>query len=312
MRGILPVRERIIRPLLCLERKDIEDYLARQGQGWCTDATNAALVYSRNKIRHQVLPALTEVNPQAVAHLGQAASDMAEVWAVVARQAAVARERWVDGWLIRDGLLQELPLIQRTLVQELLGELAGTRKDLGRVHVEQVLGLYSHQVGHTLCLPYGLTACRTYEGIRLEGPGTVEEARKISDKMLVPGQELLIPQLGISITSRVLEFNENLKEIPQKAYTKWFDYDKIKDGLLVRNRRTGDYLTVDAKGSRQSLKKYLINQKVPKQLREELILVADGAHILWVVGYRMSAAYRVTEDTRHILEIQIHGGTIHE
>ena len=103
-------------------------------------------------------------------------------------------------------------------------------------------------------------------------------------------------------------FSGHMSQISKKKYTKCFDYDKIKAGFCVRNRQPGDYLVVDASGSRQKLKKYLVNEKVPVTERGQLLLLADGAHIMWVVGYRISSYYKVETHTRKILEVTFCGG----
>lgn len=93
-----------------------------------------------------------------------------------------------------------------------------------------------------------------------------------------------------------------------KKYTKWLDYDKIKNSLLIRNRQPGDYFVLDETGRTQKLKQYFVNEKILKEQRDTIPLVADGAHILWIVGYRISAYYKVSSTTKTILEIQYHGG----
>ena len=85
---------------------------------------------------------------------------------------------------------------------------------------------------------------------------------------------------------------------------KWFDYDKIKNRLYLRTRKPGDYFTLDKEGHRQKLKDYLMNEKVPKYEREKIPLLSEGAHILWAVGYRISAYYKITEHTKRVLEVQ--------
>ena len=74
---------------------------------------------------------------------------------------------------------------------------------------------------------------------------------------------------------------------------------------MLRHRKPGDYLTVTANGGRKSLQDYLVNAKVPRDKRDELWLLADGSHILWVIGLRISMAYRVTETTENILEVHL-------
>ena len=98
---------------------------------------------------------------------------------------------------------------------------------------------------------------------------------------------------------------ELLKQIEEKKYTKCFDCDKIKDGLVLRTRRSGDYLRVTAKGGKKKLKDYMIDAKIPKEERDSILLLADGPEIWWVVGYRRGESGRVGEDTKAVLQIQI-------
>ena len=94
-----------------------------------------------------------------------------------------------------------------------------------------------------------------------------------------------------------------LKNIPQKKYTKWLDYDKIIQSVVFRTRRSGDYLTIDDNFSKKSLKKYMIEEKIPANERNSMLVLADGNHIIWVPGGRISTYYRVTEQTKVILEV---------
>ena len=95
------------------------------------------------------------------------------------------------------------------------------------------------------------------------------------------------------------------QQIQEKKYTKWFDYDKIEETLCVRKRKTGDFLTVTREGGRKKLKDYFIDCKIPRETRDNITLLADGSHILWVAGYRISEYYKVTQDTTRVLEVQI-------
>ena len=106
-------------------------------------------------------------------------------------------------------------------------------------------------------------------------------------------------------TFRILE--NHGQEIPQKIYTKWFDYDIIAASnweLTLRTRQPGDMLTVDSQGGKQKLKKYFIEEKIPQRKREEILLLAQGPEVLWVMGYRINEAFKVTEHTKQILEVQ--------
>lgn len=95
---------------------------------------------------------------------------------------------------------------------------------------------------------------------------------------------------------------------PEKNYTKWFDYDIIKNTVKIRHRQPGDYITIQTSGGTQKLKQYFINEKIPQSERDAVWLLADGRHIMWIVGYRQNQAYQVTDKTRRILEVEFYGG----
>ena len=96
--------------------------------------------------------------------------------------------------------------------------------------------------------------------------------------------------------------------IPEKTYTKWFDYDKIENYLEIRTRKPGDYLEINQEHGRKKLKKFLIDNKISVKIRDKLFLLADGNHIIWIPGIRISEGYKVTENTRQVLKVQIYGG----
>jgi tRNA(Ile)-lysidine synthase len=96
--------------------------------------------------------------------------------------------------------------------------------------------------------------------------------------------------------------------IPKNGCTKWFDYDKIKNTVLIRTRKEGDFIQIDSMGNRKKIKSLFIDDKIPREQRNHLPLIADGNHIIWVVGGRMSEAYKVSDKTKIILEISLNGG----
>ena len=81
------------------------------------------------------------------------------------------------------------------------------------------------------------------------------------------------------------------------------DCDKIDGILCIRNRKQGDRIVVNTLGGSRKLKDYLIDEKVPREERDAIPLLASGQQIWWAVGYRISEAAKVTEQTRKILEI---------
>ena len=93
-----------------------------------------------------------------------------------------------------------------------------------------------------------------------------------------------------------------------KIYTKYFDYDIIKRTITLRTRRAGDYITIDGEGRKQKLKSFFINEKIPQEERDHILLLAEGSHVLWVIGYRRGHAYYVGPNTKKIVKITMNKG----
>ena len=315
--SLRPVRGNVIRPLLCVGRKEIRQELESRKCSWCEDSTNAEDAYTRNGIRHHVLPYLTEeVNPRAAAHMAQTSLDLLETEEYLEQQTDQLMERYAsaekNAVVLRDAVSSEAPLLQRYVIRRVLEQLAGKRKDLTREHLESVRELFEKQVGKSVCLPYGITAVRGYETLRLEKQGVhlkEERKRKSGEEVPIPvpagweeEKSLAFAENPVTIVKKTSVFPERIEE---KKYTKCFDCDKIKDGLVLRTRRSGDYLRVTAKGGKKKLKDYMIDAKIPKEERDSILLLADGPEIWWVVGYRRGESGRVGEDTKAVLQIQI-------
>lgn len=330
--GIAPVRGDIIRPLLTADRTEIEAYLAALGQNFCKDATNEMDRYSRNRIRHQVLPALEQVNSRAAEHMYQTAQQLREIHEYLKKQATTAQEMCCvvqkDSVKIEKEPFQKLePVIQKEMIHELLGMLAGSGQNLTREHVGQVMELFERTNSRWVQLPGRIQAVRVYGGVQIRAEQRAKDSADAAAGCQEKQQEMAEDGRGNNgrdagnlnkagygdmekwFSFRMIEnFSGHMSQISKKKYTKCFDYDKIKVGFCVRNRQPGDYLAVDASGSRQKLKKYLVNEKVPVTERDQLLLLADGAHIMWVVGYRISSYYKVEEHTKRILEVTFCGG----
>lgn len=94
------------------------------------------------------------------------------------------------------------------------------------------------------------------------------------------------------------------EEIPKNVYTKWFDCDKIKSMPVVRTRRQGDYMLLED-GSRKSIRRFMIDAKIPREEREQVPLLADGSHVMWIIGYRISGYYKIGPDTSRVMEVRV-------
>lgn len=321
--AIRPVREAVIRPLLQLSRTEIETYLTAQGLTWREDRTNGEDDYARNRIRHHILSyAEREICSGAAAHMGELADILTETEAYLSREterlyesciverqaeeagspAAGAREAVLlqaDGGdygpaLRLDKLKSLDPVMQKRVLLYMLERAIPYRKDITARHVEELLALMEKGGSGSLSLPCGIRAYKEYDSLTL---GQAAELPAVSKGIFTC---LLWEREAIPAGSLFYKKEQN---IPENRYTKWFDYDKITTSLVLRPRRKGDYLTIDDALHTQSLKRYLINEKIPKEKRDSLFVLADESHVLWVPGYRTSSGFRVEEDTKRVLEV---------
>ena len=301
--AIAPASGVWIRPLLCVKRIEIESYLEKRGISYCTDETNAQNTYTRNKIRNEVFPYLEKnVNEQAVLHITETAEQMRVLGEYIADEVLRLKKICTkdDGLggllLIEESYRKTKEVFRPYLLHELLCDAAGYRKDIEGIHVRLTEELLCKQVGRQVNLPYQVTAVRCYEGIQF------------IKKREVP---VRIPEEEGKFRLEIIDREMISQAFPQKNYTKWFDYDIIKNTVKIRHREPGDYLTIDKYGNTQKLKAYFINEKIPKNERDSVWLAADGSHIMWVVGYRQNQMYQITDKTKRILEIQFYGGEEH-
>ncbi len=310
--GIRPVQGRIIRPLLFLRKREICEYLAEQGISWVEDSTNLEQEYTRNYVRGTLLPGVREhVNAGADRNILRTARFAAEA-DLYFRNLALEKLEEIrlqapeNGKSTGDGshilaadagkLAREPRIVQEYLVRGLLRELGCPQKDIGSGHIEDVLGLCRKETGKMVMLPYGVTAQMSYGKLLLSRP---EEAKTGGG---IPAAEAgKLPEEGDRFTFRLIPRAECGK-IPAAEYTKWLDYATIMGTLSVRYRREGDYICV-APGVKKTLHRYMIDEKIPAGLRDRIPLLADGSHILWIVGYRISWACRITGQTEKVLQV---------
>lgn len=345
MGGIRPVNGVYIHPLLCMTRKEIEDFLKGRGQDYRTDETNAGTDFTRNRLRHVVLPMLErEINSQSVRHMNETTRQMLELREYVDLQAQKAVEECTVWEGAGDCLIKKesfcacprvlRPYVLRGCVERLRGELT----DFGQVHVEALSALFDKQVGRRICLPAGMEARRVYDGVELRmtagcvearrdlsftggmenlhdisSAGNMEALRDLSavgeagtNILNIPG-ETCFPERGLVVRCKIVETPAqfSMKEIPENIYTKWFDYGIIKKGLCIRGRKPGDSIVIDKEGHAKKLKSWFINEKIPADKREEVLLLACGNDVLWIIGYRMSSAYQISDQTRQILQVEV-------
>lgn len=171
--GICPVKEQIIRPLLCVERSEIEQYLKEQKIAYCIDKTNKSDDYTRNRIRNHIIPYFErEINPQTVSHINETMEFLREIQFFMQKQTEKYWETCVemqgDTYVVKEEAYRSVPgTIQPLLLKQVLSSIAGKEKDIESVHLNILQELMEKQVGRKADLPYEMEARKGYRGIEI-------------------------------------------------------------------------------------------------------------------------------------------------
>ncbi|MCL2421097.1 MAG: tRNA lysidine(34) synthetase TilS [Defluviitaleaceae bacterium] len=309
--GIPPVGQRegiaLIRPLIETDRAAIEAFLAEKDIPYRTDVSNFDIAFSRNRIRHDVIPVLQQLNPQVVSALAKSAELLREDETLLdaLTTQTVAKCDRLDEEAVRihiPALLKSPGAMQKRIIRGELLHVGGLR-DVSQSHISQIINLVADQSGSKeIHLPGGLCARREYDYLLLS-----------SKKMEVSNGfcfDLLLdtPRFIPEMNGHVLASVKLPGTIPQgncaEICTKYFNYDKIKGDLQLRTRQPGDRIAIAGVGSKK-LQDELSDRKIPKSQRDSVPLLAAGGDVLWILGHdRTSSAY-LSEAGCHILRVEV-------
>lgn len=294
LRGIQPVRDCYIRPLLCVTRSQIEEFLTKNEIFYVTDQSNFDTTYARNCIRHEILPiAEREICTGVTEHICASAESVNLALQYLDEEAERLFAEYIEptqsGCRVAiDWLKNQHSYMKQELTYRMYSFCCQKKKDITRQHIQAVLGLLEGQSGKKISLLYQTKAYVDQHHLYLE---------KECD---IPNPDIKEP-IDPVVEMRIFSYEKD-QNVPRGNYTKWFDYDKIRETATLRYRKSGDYFFC-TKTARKKLQDYMVDEKIPLAMRDRIPLIADGDHIMWIIGYRISEYYKVTNETRQILEI---------
>ncbi|MCL2398411.1 MAG: tRNA lysidine(34) synthetase TilS [Defluviitaleaceae bacterium] len=329
--GIPPIREAkknitLIRPLIETDRSTIDSYLCNKGISYCTDSSNFDKSFMRNRIRHDVIPTLQEINPTASAQLAKTAlllreeSMLLEELTCSVFQECLSHTQTSQDQVIRlhiPTLCQSPASMQRRVIRMGLHK-AGGLKDISQKHISQIETLITNQTGKKFHLPGLLFAQREYDFLVLSKlPKLIQ--KKIDDTTpfcfkIIINEPVFIPILNCYALASI-EPNVNLGKIPYttslvnslEICTKYFNYDKIIGELHIRTRCPGDRIAITI--GNKKLKDEFCDRKIPGNQRDTIPLLAMGNNILWIIdkdskNERISSDYAV-QDGCKVLKVSV-------
>ncbi len=299
-----PSRGPYIRPLLCLASFETEAYNREKGLDWVEDETNADCRFTRNRIRRELMPLLESFNPRAEETLSRAAELFADESDYLR---AEAERLWqADGCRLSCKTLASLPsAAARRLVRRFLEENGGLT-DIGACHIEEVLALAGEEEGKRRSLPGDLTLQKK-DGIIIpcivsfSAPAFTPHSLPIPGRCELPGGYTLQAEITAAPGREALLSAGPLEE--------WIALPEEPGALCLRLRQPGDYLRIrtgkDGALGTKKLQDYLVDAGIPAEERDKTVLLAKGREVVWVIGHRLSDAYRLPDAAEEALHLSV-------
>lgn len=307
--GIKPVRDGIfIRPLIEIARTEIEKYCEENGIEPRIDRTNSENIYSRNKIRLELIPYLNNNfkcnivdGLNRLSKIIEKDNEFLELEAEKRYEAFCSSK---DGKVIisKDAFKEHESVLTR-IIRKSLESLTGSLYNFEKVHIYDIINIQKQGTGKMIMLPRNVVAFNDYGDIALYLKDNLAKGtEKDENEYLLHEGTNIIKEKALIIKINMFE-NKGKVLFDKNSMKKYFDYDKIKGYINLRYRKDGDKFTPLGMSGQKKLKNVFIDLKIPQYERNFIPLICFGEEIAWIVGYRVSENYKVDVNTKRILEI---------
>ena len=309
--GIRPKRKGdIIRPILCLSRLEIEKYCEENKLNPRIDKTNLENIYSRNKIRLDILPYMKENFNEDIIQTINRMSKLIQVDNdFIEKESNKSYEKYClvskSNIIIKKEAFHLDKAIITRVIKRSFFDFTGVFNNFEMKHIYEVLDLAKNTTNKKISLPNNIISENVYGDIYLRKKNSIKEKEDVKELLTFRKDDInglskiydnYIINLEVIICKNNIEFSNNV-------LIKYFDYDTIEEKLEIRKRRNGDRITpLGMKGSKK-LKDILIDLKIPIEKRNEIPIVTFDDEIAWVVGYKVSEKFKVKKETQKILKI---------
>lgn len=301
-----------IRPILCLKRNEIEDYLNKIHITWRNDHTNNETIYTRNKIRHLILPELQRQN----------SSDLIEALFSLSGKCRKLEDFIKNQFknIVFESISSNKIIINRkdfnnlsqpvkiALIQQILTEIDFPQLRLNKTHIRNIIELAEKETGtHFLELPCRFAAINEYDNLIFKKQNTENDTQN---------QNLAVKQLSVNSSIMFDNFKLSTKtfEFHQKNFKKfletkdncieWFDFDKIQGEISIRYRKEGDRFVPMGLKTAKKIGKFLTNEKISREIRKKTLIIEDAKKVIWLCPVRSSNETAVNRATKRVLQIE--------
>ena len=308
--GIRPVTSLgIVRPLLGVDRAEIETYLKERAIPWREDLTNAHLQFARNRIRHNLLPQLeSDWNPalrETLANTAEWALGEEGYWeAEIGRLAATRIKVIQDAVLVCGADLRSLPVAAaRRLVRRAIEWIKGDLRGIDFHHVAAVLDMTSSAEGHGRFQAPGVDILRSFDWLRFGRPGSLTmEHRHYRLPVPIPGT-VEIPGSGGEIRLELVEKSKAADQV-YNDHSGHIDWGKVSGPLELRNWQPGDRFQPVGRSGEEKVKTLFQEAQIPLWERGRWPVLVDRSAIVWVRQFGLAAPYAAGLDSGVALTVQ--------
>ncbi|ABK61498.1 tRNA lysidine(34) synthetase TilS [Clostridium novyi] len=309
--GIRPVRDNIfVRPIINLTRDEIENYCDINKLNPRIDKTNFENIYTRNKIRLELIPYIQKNFNSDVIEVLNRFSDTVKVDNEYINN--VAKEKYneyseisEEKIILKGQLFKEHEAILTRVIRIAIKNIKGNLNNLEKNHIYDIIDIQKKSTGKYIMLPSGIRVTNNYGDIYVYKEEKKHKVQKINKEVeLNLLEENVLTNHKLKITLDIIKSKEDIK-FDKNPLIKYFDYDKIKGVIKLRYRKNGDKFMPFGMSGSKKLKDLFIDLKIPKERRDSIPLITFGDDIAWIVGYRISDKFKINKDTKSILKIKI-------
>lgn len=315
LKGIEASRGEIIRPLINVRRDEIEAYCEEKALNPRIDKTNLEPIYGRNKIRLELIPYIENnfnANIMSTLHrlsdivtlendfLNKEAKNIFLEIAIIG----------ANGIEYNINKLRNIhPSLMRRVIRIGIEKLTGSLRGIEYKNIEGVVDLLDKSTGAAVILPDNIKAYISYNKLILKFDTKIENDKYYLK--LENDQDNIAALPGFIVRLQTMDVSQ-IVDVKKDKHIVYIDKAKIKQELVLRNRLDGDIFSpIGLKGTKK-LKEYFIDEKIPKEERDNIFLIADGREIVWVLGKRLSDKYKITGSTKEAIMINIMRGIYDE
>lgn len=309
--GINYKSQNIIRPLLNIERKEIEKYCKQKKLNPRIDKTNLMPIYERNKVRLKLIPYIEENFSENIVETLYRLSEIAKNDVKILEEFTDSKLKKLMLEFKQNKLILDIKefnkldmgvksRVLRKAINNVNGNLAGIEENK---IINAINFIREEKTGKSIDINKNIKIRINYNKLNVE---KCEKDNKVRyNYKIAINQEIEISEINVKIKLSVKSIQEVGKERKKSQSQQYFDYDKIEEDIYIRNRIDGDKVKFLGIDGYKKLKNYFIDEKIERKKRDNIPLLLFGNKIAWIIGYRRANIALLNKNTKNVLIVEI-------